>query len=56
VQRLQVQLKNGHSGFADFKGLKQAEIEALKQEIFDLKNAVRIFFVSKHSFFIVIQN
>jgi hypothetical protein len=36
-------LKNGHTGFADFKGLKQAEIEDLKKEIADLKGMVSEF-------------
>ena len=36
-QRLQVQLKQGHTGFADFKEKKTKEIDELKASIESLK-------------------
>lgn len=37
VNRLQVQLNHGHTGFAEFKERKAVEIEALQSQIQDLK-------------------
>ena len=43
ISRLQVQLNHGHTGFADFREKKSAEIELLQAELTKLKEQVLAF-------------
>ena len=43
-QRIQVQLKQGHTGFAEFKEKKTKEIDELKADIESLKVKKSIFY------------
>jgi len=42
VNRLQIQLNHGHSGFSEFKEKKAAEIRGLQNEIQKLKEQVNV--------------